>query len=209
VKVSQAVTNTFGNQNVAAGSDALHRNKRGGANVAVGSQALFSNATGSSNVAAGFGALFANTTGWGNVATGNYALRANTNGDSNVAIGPLALSRNTTGRYNVAIGRGAGDALTTGSHNIYIANSGGWNEAGTIRIGTTAGQTATYIAGISGTPLSGATQPVVVRPNGQLGVAPASSMSTESLAATVDRLTNQLKRQQRQIERLREHVRGG
>ena len=47
-------------------------------------------------------------------------------------------------------------------------------EAGTIRIGTDDKQTATYIAGISGTTLGGAAQPVVVKSNGQLGTAPAA-----------------------------------
>ena len=70
-----------------------------------------------------------------------------------------------------------------------------------MRFGTNANQTATFIAGISNTTLSGA-QPVVVNSNGRLGVAPAASASTASLAATVERL-------QRQVRRLRERVKGG
>ena len=75
-------------------------------------------------------------------------------------------------------------------------------ESGTIRIGNNSNQTATFIAGISGTTLGGTPQPVVVKSNGQLGTAPAASASTASLAATVERL-------QRQVERLREQVKGG
>ena len=63
-------------------------------------------------------------------------------------------------------------------------------------------QTATFIAGISATTLGGAAQPVVVKSDGKLGVAPAASASTASLTATVERL-------QRQVKRLRERVKGG
>ena len=91
---------------------------------------------------------------------------------------------------------------TTGSDNIDVGNTGKAGEAGTIRIGTNGTQTATDIAGISGTPLGGAAQPVVVKSNGQLGTAPAASASTASLAATVERL-------QRQVDRLRQQVQRG
>jgi hypothetical protein len=47
---------------------------------------------------------------------------------------------------------------------------------------------------------------VVVNSSGRLGVAPAPSAS---LANTVEELTEKLERQQRQIERLRERVKGG
>jgi hypothetical protein len=50
---------------------------------------------------------------------------------------------------------------------------------------------------------------VVINSNGKLGTAPATSASTASLAGTVERLTDQLERQQRQIERLRAQVKGG
>ena len=126
----------------------------------------------------------------------------NTTGDGNVAIGREALSSNPTGSANVALGTNAGQNLTTGSDNVDIANAGKAGESGTIRIGTNNKQTATYIAGISGMTLGGAAQPVVVKSNGQLGTAPARSASTASLAATVERL-------QRQVERLREQVKGG
>ena len=73
------------------------------------------------------------------------------------------------GRSTSRIGRNAGKSLTTGSNNVDIANIGKAGEAGTIRIGTDGTQTATYIAGISGTTLGGATQPVMVKSNGQFG----------------------------------------
>ena len=125
----------------------------------------------------------------------------NTTGSNNVAAGIDALL-NSTGSANVAIGRNAGKNLTTGSDNIDIANVGVAGESGTIRIGNNNNQSATFIAGISGTNVGGTPQPVVVKSNGQLGTAPALSASTASLAATVERL-------QRQVERLRERVKGG
>jgi hypothetical protein len=76
-----------------------------------------------------------------------------------------------------------------------------------MRIGS-AKQTATFIAGIASTTLGGAAQPVVVSANGKLGVPPSTSGPDASLAPTVERLTAQLKRQQRQIERLRKQVKG-
>ena len=138
---------------------------------------------GTENVATGPDALFSNTTGNNNVANGPTALRSNTTGNNNVAAGLNALRNSTTGSANVAIGRNAGKNLTTGSNNVAIANAGKAGEAGTVRIGTDGTQTATYIAGISTTPLSGATQPVVVKSNGQLGVAPAASAKTHAAKA--------------------------
>jgi hypothetical protein len=45
--------------------------------------------------------------------------------------------------------------LTTGSNNIDIGNLGVAAESGTIRIGTTSTQKATFIAGIYGTSVTG------------------------------------------------------
>jgi Chaperone of endosialidase len=85
-----------------------------------------------------------------------------------VAAGDRALLGNTTGSNNIALGFAAGEALTTGSNNIDIGNAGVAAETNTIRIGTQGTQTATFMAGISGTALAGG---VVVRvnANGQLG----------------------------------------
>ena len=56
-------------------------------------------------------------------------------------------------------------------NNIDVGNAGLADEASTIRIGDV--QTATYIAGINGTPVTG--EPVVVDANGQLGPAASSA----------------------------------
>jgi hypothetical protein len=97
----------------------------------------------------------------------------------------------TEGDQNTGLGFFAGSNLNDdGTNNIYIGNVGPdpiGTESNTIRLGTQTatvatepGQTypmpahtATFIAGISGTPVVG--DPVVVDGNGQLGVAPTGS----------------------------------
>ena len=70
------------------------------------------------------------------------------------------------------MGAGAGDNLTTGDNNIDIGNEGFAGEANTIRIGTSGDQTKTFIAGISGTAVTGVA--VRVSSSGQLGTVPSS-----------------------------------
>src|SRR5439155_2260568 len=60
----------------------------------------------------------------------------------------------------------------TGDYNIDIGNEGNSGEANTIRIGKAGQQAATFIAGISGTTVSGGLI-VVIDANGQLGTAGA------------------------------------
>jgi trimeric autotransporter adhesin len=86
-----------------------------------------------------------------------------------------ALLNNTTGGNNIGLGVGAGQYLTTGSNNIDIDNSGVPAESNTIRIGTQATQTATFITGIFGKVLTGGGDAVVVSSAGQLGIAPSSA----------------------------------
>ena len=76
------------------------------------------------------------------------------------------------GNNNIALGINAGKLTTSGNSNIYIGHPGkSGSESHVTRIGD--GQTKTFIAGIAGVPLSGAT--VVVRANGQLGVVKSSA----------------------------------
>jgi Chaperone of endosialidase len=184
------LSNTKGVNNTANGAFALQNNIDGADNTANGVDALFLNTTGSDNTAKGLGALFSNTEGNSNTATGASALFSNTTGDLNTAIGSQALFNNTLGDRNTAIGPGAlflnfnasdnialgfhaGSALTTGDHNIDIGNVGVADEANTIRIGS--GQTAAFIAGISGANVAGG-DPVFILSNGKLGtVNPPSS----------------------------------
>ena len=106
---------------------------------------------------------------------GNAALFNNT-GNRNTAAGSLALLTSTTGNDNIAIGLAAGNQVTTGSNNIHIGNQGLPADTALIRIGTggtPTTHTATFIAGISGVPVTG--EPVTVDVNGQLGGVAASS----------------------------------
>jgi hypothetical protein len=169
-------SNTTGDDNTATGAGAL-LSSVGAQNTANGSQALLSDTTGSENTADGFQALSATTTGASNTGIGRQALVSNTTGDDNTAIGRDALVGNTTGSHNIAVGIGAGLSLTTGDNNIDIGNAGGGGEANTIRIGNS--QTGTFIAGITGVPVTGTA--VVVSSFGQLGVAPSSQRFKEDI----------------------------
>ena len=165
-------------QNTVLGDDAL-LNNFGSDNTAIGDSALFHN-NGSFNTATGSFAHYFNTTGSFNTATGLSALQSNTTGDGSTAIGTFALAFNTTGSGNIALGLGAGFSLTTGDNNIDIGNGGVAGESNTIRIGTQGTQTATFIAGIRGVPISGGTA-VGVNSNGQLGQRASSARFKEAI----------------------------
>ena len=170
---------TTGDHNTATGFEALLSNTTGSGNTATGHNTLQSNTTGYHNTATGGCALVSNTTGFENTASGRHALQSNTTGNSNTANGVNALFSNTTGNGNIALGFQAGFNLTTGSNNIDIYDPGLAGEANTIRIGTVGTQTATFIAGINGTGVSGTA--VVVSSSGQLGVAPSSERFKEAI----------------------------
>jgi len=172
--------NENSSNNTAIGVAALATNKQGDYNIASGVEALFDNTTGSYNTASGYQALYRNTTGDKNVAAGYSALYSNTTGGTNSAYGIGALYANTTGSYNTALGWHAGYDLTTGSNNIDIGNQGVARENGIIRIGTSPTQTATYIAGIYGTSVSG--NAVYVSSTGQLGVVVSSERFKTEIA---------------------------
>jgi hypothetical protein len=142
------------------------------ANTATGVGALTNLAGGVGyNTATGYIALNQTTTGQSNTANGAHTLRYNTTGSNSVAVGTYALF-SINGSNNIALGANAGKRTTAGNRNIYIGHVGiNGNESRVMRIGQT--QTKTFIAGIAGTALSGAT--VVVRSNGQLGVVASSA----------------------------------
>jgi hypothetical protein len=100
-----------------------------------------------------------------------FHLFSNTAASNNVAVGYHALFALIAGGSNIALGVNAGQNLTHGNRDIYIGHNGAANESNVIRIGQV--QTKTFIAGISGVPMSGAT--VVVKPTGQLGVVASSA----------------------------------
>jgi len=169
-------SNTTGFNNTATGHNALVSNDTGSHNTASGTGALLGNTGGMQNTATGSGALNINVAGIQNTATGAGALSTNMSGNDNTADGAGAL-QNATGSFNIGIGAGAGINLTTGSGDVCIANTGVAGESGTIRIGTA--QTATFVAGITGTGVTGV--PVLVSGTGQLGVASSSRLVKEEI----------------------------
>jgi Chaperone of endosialidase len=166
------VSNTTGFNNTAAGAFALFLNTTGGFNTATGVDALFSNTTGGANTASGVFTLFSNSTGGFNTADGFQTLFSNTTGRANTAVGFNALVFNTTGSSNIAIGERAGGTVSTGSNNIYLGHTSAVGaEASTMRLGEL--QTRTFIAGISGVPVTGSA--VLISTTGQVGTLASSS----------------------------------
>ena len=165
--------------NTAVGYHALYSDTDGMRNTAVGAQALADTTTGSGNTAVGWNALGKNIDGLESTGLGNAALANNTSGHRNTAVGRSALWFNSTGSENIALGGRAGYNLTTGSNNIHIGNLGLAGEANTIKIGTQGTQTKAYVAGIYGTALPGL--PVVVTPDGQLGIGAAAGSDADTL----------------------------
>ena len=193
----EALFNNTASLNTASGSTALYSNTSGSDNTANGYAALHSNQTGNDNTATGADALYSNTSGSFNTANGDAALVNNTSANNNTAVGFAALQRNISGHdntaegfqaannaigsNNVAVGSNAGGNLTTGSNNIDIGANvlGNAGEANTIRIGKQGTQKATFIAGISGVPVTGST--VVVNASGKLGVATSSARFKQAI----------------------------
>jgi hypothetical protein len=189
--------NTTGDYNTATGSRALLSNFAGSGNTAHGYNALSSNTTGNANTAAGKDALAANTSGSVNTANGDVALANNSSGSANTANGVNALAVNTIGSNNTADGFGslmsntdgnnniglgylAGSNLTDGDNNIDIGNAGVPHESGKIRIGTRGMQSATYIAGIAGSTVSGGAA-VYVDNKGHLGTVTSAARYKEAI----------------------------
>jgi hypothetical protein len=173
-------SNTTGDFNVASGVGALLSNTGGDWNTADGTYALYYNSTGSNNTALGHSTLVYNTTGNTNTASGDSALESNTTGTNNTAHGVDALLRNSTGGSNIALGESAGSNLTTGSNNIDIGNKGVAGESNTIRLGKKGTQTATYVAGIRGTTVTGGIA-VMVDANGRLGTTTSSARFKDNI----------------------------
>lgn len=188
--------NTTGEQNTAVGSGAMFASDAGSRNTALGYSTLSWTNTGNDNTAIGWNALHDTTNGSSNTAVGRNALAVNSTGSSNVAvgtgsldtataanfntgIGPAALTELTTGSDNIGVGFNAGLGLTTGSGNIYVGGlAGSGSESSTIRIGS--GQTATYVAGISGATASGGI-PVLVNGAGRLGTTTSSARFKDAI----------------------------
>jgi trimeric autotransporter adhesin len=174
-------SNTLGHDNTATGYIALSSNTTGNDNTATGVSALQNNTTGFRNTAVGSSALLSNNVGVANTAVGWRALQLNTGNGNSTAVGASALG-NSTGFENTALGTNAGVNLTDGVFNIDIGAEvvGVAGESRTIRIGTTATQTRTFIAGISGATVAGGIG-VIVGTNGKLGTVVSSARFKEAV----------------------------
>ena len=170
-------SNTTGLNNTATGNAALIVNTTGFDNTATGDAALWTN-NGSDNTATGANALYFNRSGLNNTASGSFALWLNIAGSNNTAMGANALGGNL-GSNNIGLGYSAGVHLI-GSNNIDVGNEGVAEDSGFIRIGTEGTHTATFVAGIRETPITGAIA-VGINANGQLGVRASSARFKEAI----------------------------
>jgi hypothetical protein len=175
--------NTSGTDNVASGRDALRSNTTGNFNTVEGQRAMFRSTTGNQNTIVGSESMYENDSGSGDTAVASRALYSNVDGMNNVGVGKNALASNSSGGQNVAFGYSAG-SLATGSSNIAVGNQGAAGESGAIRIGTAGIHGTTFIAGISGTPLSAGA--LVVSATGQLGVTPSSERFKTAIVSMDD-----------------------
>ena len=120
-----------------------------------------------------------NTVGNNNTAVGDRALPNNSAGNNNTAVGLEAL-QTSTGSNNIAVGTGAGAKLISGDQNIYLGHKGATSESQTMRLGS-AQQTRTFIAGITGVPISGAA--VTINNRGRLGIVASSARYKRDIEA--------------------------
>lgn len=182
--------NASGLNNTGVGYRAGAVNAVGDGNTAVGAFSLDA-ATAGFNTAVGTASLGSTTTGVSNTAVGYNAVFANTTGNENTAIGANTLADLTSGFQNIAIGADVGAGITVGFSNIRIGTVADENEAATIRIGWGI-HGATYIGGIDGAAVDGATDsPVLIDTDGKLGTTTSSGRfktDIESLSADGRRL---------------------
>jgi hypothetical protein len=215
------LVNTAG-ENTATGAGALFSNTGGESNTANGAFALFSNTFGFGNTAVGASALLNNGSGpvdtpnggpsSANTAVGDNALSGNTSGSVNTAVGAGALSNNATGNGNIALGIAAGFGITTSNNVIAIGNVGGSS--------TVAGEVddSCYIDNIFDGAIDFGTALIVgVDQDGKLGTQALPSQGgrqlslndllkeqkkVQNLEAAVAALTEQLKEQAAQIQKV-------
>jgi hypothetical protein len=209
-------------ENTATGAGALFSNTGGESNTANGAFALFSNTFGFGNTAVGDTALLNNGSGpvdianGGpgsiNTAIGDSALSGNTSGSANTAVGAGALGNNTTGNGNIALGIAAGFGIITANNVIAIGNVGGTS--------TVAGEVddSCYIDNIFDGAIDFGTALIVgVDQDGKLGTQALPSQGgrqlslndllkeqkkVQNLEAAVAALTEQLKEQAAQIQKV-------
>jgi hypothetical protein len=139
---------------------------------------MANNTIGSANTAMGIQSLASSATGNGHTALGANALGQMSTGDVNTAVGSRTLPFLFDGSFNIALGYSAGAAIVgTANYNIFIGSEGVNGDNNTIRIGD-GNQTATYIAGILGSPGDMA---VGITKDGRLGITPSSRRFKEHI----------------------------
>jgi hypothetical protein len=141
----------------------------GSTNCAYGPESMRSHTGGSGNTSMGSFSQFARTNQSNNTSYGGSALQnLNAGTGGNTCVGSSALQRLISGNDNVCVGKNAGfNYGGAESNNVLLDNVGVVGESNTTRIGTT--QTRAFIAGVSGVTPSGASVPVVIDAQGQLG----------------------------------------
>lgn len=181
----------YENYNTAEGQDALFNldTLQASYNVAIGVDALYWAVDCEANTAIGSFALINNSTGSFNTAIGDDSLFHNSTGSFCVAVGLGSLYNETTGSNNIAVGNFAGSQLTTESYNVDIGNVGVIGDQGVIRIGQAGNQVKTWIAGIYNNVIANNARTVVIRQNGQLGIA---AIGREDLEARIEQLEKQV-----------------
>jgi hypothetical protein len=202
---------TTGSNNTAIGYQSNQNATTGSGNTGLGYRALFNNLTGSNSTAVGFQALAFSTVAGD--AFGANALVNNTTGLANCVFGTSSLSTNTTGSNNTSIGFQNAISIQSGSFNTFLGSSNGigytgaessniligynvngvFGESNVCRIGngtgTGSGQLhSTFIQGISGAIVAGATN-VVINASGQLGTI-VSSLKFKTNIADMDASAN-------------------
>ena len=173
--------NTSGQQNSFFGSKAGLSNTSGCCNTFTGNNTGYWNQTGFGNTFTGYTAGFSNASGEQNTFSGSYAGYSNTSGGYNTFTGFYAGFSNTSGGANTYAGFNAG-ASNNGTDNIYLGHSAGdgvTSENNTTRLGSAAYISSTYVAGIYGVNVSGAT--VQINSNGQLGTVSSSRRYKEQI----------------------------
>jgi trimeric autotransporter adhesin len=187
---------TTGQENTAVGWQTQTDNVAGSHNVSLAPYSQGGNA--SDNTALGIATMLANR-GNDNTAVGWEACYLNLTGTSNVAVGIDSLSGTFGSSRNVVLGADAqndsfdaNDNIVVGfeahgladDHNILLGSVGFTNDRGTMRIGDSffSDIAGTYLAGISGTPLTHGTAVAVgITSDGQLGVSVSSARFKEAI----------------------------
>lgn len=185
---SNAITLTTGDIGLTTGKVKLPVTSASGGSINIGGS-RFLHSYGTSNTFAGdIAGNVTLTTAQDNAGVGTLALSNITTGNDNVAVGSGSLLVLTSGSNNVCIGAGSGSDYTIESNNINISANGNATDSGTIRIGTNATHTSTYIAGIDGVDVGNVAEVVTINAD-QLGSATLTAGANITITPTANTIT--------------------